>query len=128
MKVTDLMVGDWVTLHGKRRVRCENILGHTNDVMLENGVVTNVMNIEPIQLTDSILESCMGKKDDYGYYWLRTDFYDVDLYECSDSIWRIYCHYTDSTTPINHTAEISYVHEFQHFMRLCGIFDEIIKF
>lgn len=128
MKTKDLMVGDWV-MHGKKKRKCYNICGHTNDVMLDNGVFTNVMNINPMPLTKDILEK-NGFEDigDDTYqlterpYWFWVDFYnheygcefDTSTYEYEDSEHRL------------NLKGIPYVHELQHAMRLCGIEKEII--
>lgn len=55
MKANELMVGDFVMM-GKKNYRCVNICGHTNDVLLDNGVITNVGNLCPIPLIPEILE------------------------------------------------------------------------
>ena len=114
MIVKELMVGDLIKL-GKRILRCKNILGHTNDVMLENGVVTNVMNIEPIPLTPEILEK-------NGFVVESRDYHGNPLQYCAlvDGLW------IDISGENYFEGKLEYVHQLQHALRLCGIEKEII--
>ena len=75
MKANELMVGDFVMM-GKKTYRCANICGHTNDVLLDNGVITNVGNLTPIPLTPEILE-----KNGFTHSFGDSDFYDYEKWE-----------------------------------------------
>lgn len=137
MKVTDLMIRDLVTVRNSdtpkevKAIKQADVINGTQWFekgtwfVLIDDIWWEIRYINPIPLTEEILKKNFGDADPLGYYWNSTDFYDINMYECSDSIWRIYCHYTDSTKSINHTTEISYVHELQHFFRMCGIEKEI---
>lgn len=129
MKAKELMVGDWV-MHGKKKRKCYNICGHTNDVMLDNGVFTNVMKINPMPLTLEILE-----KNGFERTWQDNFVYD------NENIGLIITFHPKETNYTNGTYNyidiergcmtitempIAFVHEFQHAMRLCGIEEEII--
>lgn len=122
MKVTELMVGDWVYIH---EPECK---GHRIDSIDEldgqvgaDGEVYDECDIRPIPLTEDILvkngwdfrdrqyaieceEDEQGivelSRDKDGYYWsINWDEYQI--------------------------IRIHYVHELQHILRLCGIDKEI---
>ena len=115
MKAKELMVGDWV-IYGKKKHLCYNICGHTNDVLLDNGVLTNVMNLVPIPITPEILIKNGFSLEDYsgdimtGKWWSRNDFV-INVY-MNDSVGR-------------NNFKYEYVHQLQNAMRLCGIEKEI---
>ncbi len=127
MKANELMVGDFLKL-GKRILRCKNILGHTNDVMFENGVITNVMNIDPIPLTPEILEKNGFVLEGYKY---------VQKYDHYVCVWVIFATSDERHSVIHHSVihidddreripttyhnTINYAHELQHVLKLCKI-------
>ena len=126
MKATELMVGDFVMM-GKKIYRCANICGHTNDVLLDNGVITNVGNLCPIPLTPEILEKNDFKKCE-GNEWSVFKYKDDDLTKnalyqvlwSADELYLEICSYTSNTGDFNRIG-IRYVHELQHALKLCGI-------
>lgn len=124
MKVTDLMIGDYVSFNGtickvtelscKKWVKVETEQGElrvNNDYILDS--------LKPIPLTAEILESNGWKAENLGdeyrddwYYTIKNGFdihiaeeededrYEVELCNC-DNIW------------------LQYVHELQHALKLC---------
>lgn len=133
MKTKDLMVGDWV-MHGKKKRKCYNICGHTNDVMLDNGVFTNVMNLEPMSLTLDILKKngWHEEKDRKGTLILDVnkpignDGFECQWMRCNISTLTSTLVFNFVTATAAGTIACDYVHELQHAMRLCGIEKEII--
>ena len=133
LNAKSLMIGDWVKL-GKRILRCKNILGHTNDVVFENGVITNIMNIEPIPLTPEILEKNGFVKQNFdGWEYIHPDdstFSYIDY----RILWRtdydnhlfIKKYKESGTSATLQISDINYVHQLQQALKLCGINKEII--
>ena len=86
--------------------------------------------LDPIPLTQEILEKngflykklkCIGDNE---IWRIEDDYYDIDIYDWSDSIWVFRYDCTEMSLP--HTQVVmSYVHELQHALRLCGIEKEI---
>ena len=131
MKVTDLMVGDWVYIH---EPECK---GHRIDAIDEldgqvgaDGEVYDECDIRPIPLTEDILAKNFGGYDHIDYdkearipcYFVgnRRVFVDsiMDKGHCF-----YFCHEDDWAGL--HDIEIHYVHQLQHLLRLCGIEKEI---
>ena len=126
MKVTDLMVGDWVNYKspssGKLRpIKIQNIYGCEFNCEVENWNIISgksISDTEPIKLTEEILVKNGFKKEnqtidgDYCKYTLPM----FVLNWCdTDGFW-----YQNGDITPNH------VHELQHLLRLCGIEKELI--
>ena len=118
MKVTDLMLGDWIEDGYKKSqvtsITCDGIVETT-------AAISNIEVVDPIPLTEDILvkngwdfrdrqyaieckEDKLGivelSRDKDGYYWsINWDEYQI--------------------------IRIHYVHELQHILRMCGIEKEI---
>lgn len=128
MKTKDLMVGDWV-MHGKKKRKCYNICGHTNDVMLDNGVFTNVMNINPMPLTLEILEKngfrVVFEGELHVCYFQDIGRFHVEIKVDKVGIFQklSMCDGFGNKVTI---IECRFVHQLQHAMRICGIEKEII--
>lgn len=82
--------------------------------------------IEPIPLTAEILEKNGFETEDAkdGGFILCDDFYDIFIYEWSDSIWVARYESTEMNIPFEQ-ATMGYVHELQHFLRASGIEKEV---
>lgn len=121
LKVTDLMVGDWVMLQGKPYM-----------IDMLNGYQESSMGVEPIPITPEILEKNGFElneevEDDCCIY------YEIDyrLHLCndkeemnSDNEWYVLIYNEDYRSIAN--CELTYVHELQHLLKLCKIDKEIV--
>lgn len=117
MKATELMVCDWV-LDGKKPAQ---ITGIMCDDLFETTLSPSVGGecISPIPLTMELIEK-------NGLSQLYTDFYDFDMFEFNDGLFRaIYSNCEFSDIP-DESVLISYVHELQHFLRHLKIDKEIV--
>lgn len=136
MKANELMTGDWVLI--KRTPSCEypykicsinnySILGeeYADWIEVEADEEINLENIKPIPLTAEILEKNGFKMYGDTGWWLEDDFFDIHIYEWSDSIWVFKYESTEMNTPYEQRT-FSYVHNLQHALRECGIDKEIV--
>ena len=143
MKATELMVGDWVKIKGLKdpvkRISCIDEYVRTVDFWDDEGVmVTSIDKVLPIPLTKEILEKNgfeelmseseisaerFGRKPEhtgvwqYGFGWFGSVSYVPERSFLCVKFME------------GHTADIAnikYVHELQHALRLCGVEKEII--
>ena len=113
LKVTDLMVGDWVyiTEHPMRK--------EAKQVKPEHFLRSLVI-FEPIPLTPEILEKNGLSNDYYGSYFKEDEHMLLEISTSEDCIsWTINTHEYG-------ILKLEYVHELQHALRLCGINKEIV--
>lgn len=122
MDCKDLMVGDWVyVVRGyDKHHTIEKIKGVIADedepypVTISTGETVSLNDIKPIPLTSDILVKNGFEK--FTESQTNFDYTDNDIhleYWIGDGVFRYY------------TAEIHYVHQLQHLMRLFGIEREI---
>ena len=78
--------------------------------------------LRPIPLTPEILEKNFEKKALWGIY---DDYYDFTIREW-DGMFIVNYHYCEIPMPDTQIVGISWVHELQHALKLCGIEKEII--
>lgn len=137
MKANELMQGDIVLYeYDGQKFPAMVIEIYRNSVLVEstNGEYEPIEieedKIFPVDLTPKILEKngFVYKKlkgiGDKEIWRIEDDYYDIDIYEWSDSIWIFRYDCTEMSLP--HTqVTMSYVHELQHALRLCGIEKEI---
>ena len=138
MKVTDLMIGDWIQvkrgLNG--HLTNEKIKGLIDDdtepypITLATGETVSLKDVVLIPLTEDILAKNFGGYDHIDYdkearlpcYFVgnRRVFVDsiMDKGHCF-----YFCHKDDWAGL--HDIEIHYVHQLQHLLRLCSIEKEI---
>ena len=74
------------------------------DFFVKNGFVG-------VELTDS--------------YELNTDYYEIEVWNYSDGLWVVNVHWIEFSSTPESKATVSYVHQLQHLLRLCGIEKEI---
>lgn len=127
MKVEDLMVCDWI-LDGRvyaqvTSITCDGIIETTHNEF------SNIELVEPIPLTPEILEKNGFKKFIAGQYILPME--NKEIFVCitpmeglpnANGKWLVVIKngYTDVKIPI------TYIHELQHALKLCGIKKEIV--
>lgn len=136
LKVTDLMVGDWVmSKELKTPVKVCSIMNHYETTIYfccqGNEFIVNSYQLEPIPLTPEILEKngfeldevmkeyCMYKGIDN-----RVILHNDKEYMNSVNNWDVHIDSEDYCTIAN--CELTYVHELQHILRLCKIDKEIV--
>ena len=112
MKLTELMIGDWVYLYGDPiKINIDDLGLIDRDDTYDNGE-----HCRPIPLTAEILE-----KNNYSNSGFEEDKYH--LLEISD--WRGKIWWSIAMGEYN-IIELQYVHQLQHALKLCGIEKEII--
>lgn len=127
MKVTELMIGDWVHAKGiEITARVNVIQGASDAVCLENDGNTFWRlgeEIEPILLTEDILAKNF-EKDDFNFVFVpkrRKDILSICWSELFDK-WTV----AKTNRDILIYAQVKYVHELQHALRMCGGDKEIV--
>lgn len=115
------MVGDYVKYLG--RIKRIKQVGPDNEIRFfgnDNLIVSNDL-IEPIQITPEFLEKNFEKKTFYGIF---DDYFDLTIREYSDSLYIVDYHCCEMNLP-DQQVTVCFVHELQHFFRLCGVEKEI---
>lgn len=142
MTTKDLMIGDYVTFKDCQNDDAPTIvkiegLGYQGQGVVEEALVTidgdeygfDCVEIDEefvgIPLTGEILES-NGFRN-IGGHWFddNSDYYELEVEEYSDSIWRVIYHSTELNIG-DERVFVSHVHELQHFLKHCGINKEIV--
>ena len=132
MKANELMIGDWVDFYHPYEPEKKIVTRHCVTEIFECGLVgiSNHQNpvhadhIEPINITTKILEKNGFKKDvklEEMYYWnwgIGNNCVSYDRETGMVRIFHVFGH-------LVFVLPLSYVHELQHAMRLCGIEKEI---
>lgn len=134
MKVTDLMIGDWVNMGNPIDdklvpTKIENIYGeeincktgHTSDDVPTIVYGKWLRYAQPIPLTEEILTKngwdFTNRK--YGIYCEEDKFHNVELSRDDDGF------YLSINTDEYVILRIDYVHQLQHLLQLCGVQKEI---
>lgn len=133
MKANELFVGVWVTSKKWREkpfkiTRINDSGKYYYGITAEGSQVGPFLieELEPIPITVEMLEKNGFETEDAkdGGFVLCDDFYDIFIYEWSDSIWVARYESTEMNIPFEQ-ATMSYVHELQHFLRASGFEKEI---
>lgn len=134
MKANELMIGDWVNL----RVEEDNFSDNISVTSTDLGNHYILKHIEPIPLTPAILEKngfheWIGDDCEWRYerkYWCTGIYIVVSKNEpCEEAGIRISIDFGENKWGAWHALNLynkNYVHELQHALRLCGIYEEII--
>lgn len=125
MKATELMIGDWVkcldSTHTTRVFAQVDAIEEGQRTILVMQDNSNwflyVQWLEPIPITLDILEK-------NGLEKLYTDYYDLDVYEENDGLWRVVYHNLECSG-FDESVLVSSVHELQHFLKHVGIEKDI---
>ena len=133
VNISKLMIGDWVETNpncGKLACGIESSIARVSEIGFSNsdGMYVSFdgikgryydVEIEPIPITDEILEKNGFKKNNFNQYVLgKSDLGEEIYYE----IGFIQLRYPNSYYSI---LSIGYVHEFQHMLNIFGIKKEI---
>jgi hypothetical protein len=134
LKVTDLMVGDWVMSFGAPHkvvgIRTDMFEPHIRTDMSDTWYEEGIENLlEPIPLTPEILEKNGFVKGDTMYF--GDEIYCVELFNIHyDNEERRFwvCNFFESEygKEMMDIFRIDYVHELQHALRLCKVDKEIV--
>lgn len=131
MKVTDLMIGDW--LHAKGFEVNTRVIGiESNAAWLDDKSVwcrRFEEEIDPIPLTAEILEkngfkvvNRVGRVE----YTMEDYFHVIEIYEYNDMTYWMHSESKEFNLPTARVININYVHELQHALRMCGVEKEIV--
>lgn len=131
MKANELMVGDWVRVKENHDVafQMEDVSGsdmfwrRTSDG--EYMIPFSYYEIEPIPITPEILEKNFGSAIN-GCYFEGDEFYELMIHVVNDGTWIIKHDNIEFSNIPRQPFMVSYVHELQHALRLCGIEKEIV--
>ena len=125
MRAEELMIGDLV-IHGFGHNGKVTAIDTNTLTVYDKGFddgdghceVTFAWNeINPISLTHEILAQ-------NGLERICTDYYDLDVYEANDGLWRVV--YSNlECSGFDESVVVSSVHELQHFLRHVGINKDI---
>lgn len=125
MRAEELMIGDLV-IHGFGHNGKVTAIDTNTLTVYDKGFddgdghceVTFAWNeINPIPLTHEILAQ-------NGLERICTDYYDLDVYEANDGLWRVV--YSNlECSGFDESVVVSSVHELQHFLRHVGINKDI---
>lgn len=129
MKIDELMIGDWLLYKSDSLDNAFPI--QVTREMFNKELVVWKDRFEPITLTPELLEKNGFKRENlitsYNHYTgidnrvsLNDDFYYIN----SRDVWSVHVDSEDYSTIAN--CELTYVHELQHLLKLCGIDKEIV--
>lgn len=132
MKITDLMIGNWVAYRRDFPDKVDGISTGGHSVHLEHDGWVNIGDIQPVPLTPEILE-----KNEFD---LEGNGASFPCYEDTHLVYMIEWGYHEGT-PTLHIASyhpnvknygsflkhgVNNVHELQNAIRLCGIEKEVV--
>ena len=131
MRVTDLMVGDWVNVNGLNlkvgAIHADEIGVFDPDYKIYWCSDDGLDRIDPIPLTEEILvKNGFVGVELTDSYELNTDYYEIEVWNYSDGLWVVNVHWIELSSTPESKATVSYVHQLQHLLRLCGIEKEIL--
>ena len=138
MKVTDLMIGDWVyrkRSYDNELILCQIIATNRKGCTIEfnNGSSWSgewIGDIEPIPLTPEILEKNGFEPDCDKKYYKNKNWSNLIIRHCIECYEKDFCVgemlYCYDTPQFNSWFSVLYVHELQHTLKLCGIDKEIV--
>lgn len=135
MKVEELMIGDWVNIFEvQKQIEGIRTFKNGDEMVYYDGDNGNfIKNVTPILLTEEIIEKSGWKKQ----VWLRYKQSNIVTYdianghylEVSDTGFALVDNCSDDGDygyMSNWIADVNYVHELQHALKLCGIKKDII--
>lgn len=129
MKANELMIGDWV-LYNETPQQILEISGIDDEVYLETDELVHQSEIQPIPITQEILEKNGFVQSPHFKEVYRIVNYDeylrVGINMKNGRYLNIIKTFEDGSEEFNYNTPIpKFVHELQHALRLCGIDKEI---
>ena len=135
MKANELMIGDWVTFADLEKdeaiipIQIGSIEFGSVWAFIDHDKGADELDFEgiaPIHLMPEILEKNGWVKFQM-YYRLRIDDTQyLEWYPHEGRLQRLYIHKDNSREVVFTVSGLSYTHELQHALRLCGIDKEIV--
>ena len=131
MEAKELMIGDWcaygVNCKGRVTALTEHLITLSVDGNEINGLYMLMPDmVRPIPLTEEILvKNGFVGVELTDSYELNTDYYEIEVWNYSDGLWVVNVHWIEFSSTPESKATVSYVHQLQHLLRLCGIEKEI---
>lgn len=133
MKANELMIFDLVRRKKDNRTMIVVEIGYdeyigaitTDDRYYGDFEDYHETQVEPIPLTPEILEKNFGSALN-GCYFEGDEFYELMIHEVNDGTWIIKHDNIEFSNIPRQQVMVSYVHELQHALRLCGIKKEIV--
>ena len=129
MKANELMIGDWLVHENGEPVQVTNIRGERFACYTSYWNYNNYF--YPIPITRELLEKNGFEKEGvielYNLYAgidHRVTIHDDKEYMNSNNEWYVHVDSEDYSTIAG--CELTYVHELQHLLKLCGIDKEIV--
>lgn len=148
MKASDICVGDWLNIYNFPNdnpkkddlfpakvsavsvfdpfkepddVTCELVIPNTNDISSRP-----LDTCLPIELTEDILvKNGFVEVELTDSYELNTDYYEIEVWNYSDGLWVVTVHWIEFSSTPESKATVSYAHQLQHLLRLCGVEKEL---
>ena len=117
------MIDDWVYMSENDIPRRITDIGRF-DLISSYGITCYVDNIHPIPITPEILEKNFGSALN-GCYFEGDEFYELIIHEVNEGTWIIKHDNIEFSNIPRQQVMVSYVHELQHALRICGIEKEI---
>jgi hypothetical protein len=128
LKISDLSVGDWVKDNYGNYVKVEGIwLGSNFNYHVDarrDGMIDTIVprNIHPIPITAEILEKNGFERSTSQFIVYHTDKVWIS-YDKPSETWSVTMYINDFTSNLH--ANILYIHQLQHALRLAGVDKEI---
>ena len=121
MKVTDLMLGDWVSINGKQvwvwTLTQHGVVGYMDG---DHSYYSSEDDVEPIPLTAEILEKNGLVVGDFPMHFAEDKDFDLELSMYGSEVW-----WTINLQEYD-IIKLGYVHELQHVLKDCKIKKEIV--
>lgn len=134
MKANELTIGDLVDAGTRILLEDGNfIIGASKVVELRRDYLViecsehnaelkihDYADVRPIPITPEILEKSGFKLQPTAHYYWGDEFVDIDIEEFTDGLWEVVV-WNVEVDMLDCKIYISYVHELQHVLELCGI-------
>lgn len=129
MKLTELMVGDWVLVNGHPTLVIDfdgNGINTQWDHSKYTGVFARFENIAPIPLTADIITKFGFNHLEGNHYRMTVASSQVDIHQLGISVWFVEVEELKWDMPTQ-SAIVCSVHQLQHALRLFGINKEGVE-
>lgn len=127
MKANNFTVGDYVYNDLGQIFRIAQVTdacyGISSDIMLEDGEEYSEVNPIPLE-KNILLKNGFLPADDKRSFVLADDYYDVVIYEITESIWSVSYSNLECSS-FDARVCVCHVHELQHMLRFWGIEKEL---
>ena len=122
MKANEIMVGDWFAGADNKPYKVEKIFTDNPDVAFNGQFIKPIIDLEPIPITQEMLEYNFIDMGHYQYGNLN-EFQELRISVYSDGIYEVKVEEIEFSSLPTWKMYVSHVHELQHALRLCGLAD-----